>query len=46
MEDHIKNLEDKLDITLENMAIVQFELEDHKSENLEKIERLKQQIKG
>ncbi len=45
-ENLIKDLEDKIDSTLEELAIVQTELEDNRNKAQENIERLKQHLKG
>ena len=46
MENHVFDLENKLNNTLEHFEIIKFELEDNKNSSFEQIERLKQQLKG
>ena len=46
MQNHIEDLEEKLESALENITIFQIELEDNKSKSSEQIQRLMQQLKG
>ena len=46
MESHINDLEEKLNSSLENLTMIEYELEYNKSSASEQIERLKQQVKG
>jgi len=39
-------LEEKIDKTLEQLALVQTELEENRQQTQEQVERLKQQLKG
>ena len=45
-ENVITDLENKIDKTLEELAIVQTELEDNKNKSQEQMERLKQKLNG
>lgn len=45
-ESLVKELEDKFDKTLEELALVQIELEENKRATQEQVERLKQNLKG
>lgn len=45
-ESFIKDLEEKIDKTLEQLALVQTELEDNRLQTQIEVERLKQQLKG
>ena len=45
-ESFIKDLEEKIDKTLEQLALVQTELEENRQQTQEQVERLKQQLKG
>ena len=46
MENHLHDLENKLNNTLEHFEILKTELEDNKNSSFEQIERLKQQLRG
>ena len=46
METYIKDLEEKLNLSLENITLLQCELDTNKDISCEQIERLKMEIKG